>query len=201
MQARSKNAVFLDRDGVLNHVIMRDGKPRSPLSLAEFKIADDAEEALRALRAAGYLLIVVTNQPEVSRGIQKRVRIDAMHAHLMSTLPLDDIRVCFHDTPDRCRCRKPEPGLLNQAGEDWGVRMEGSFMIGDRDKDIEAGRSAGCKTILLRQEYNRECRDEPDHCVGSLIEAAHAIIATLDSARSEAAADVSRSSSVAAGSR
>lgn len=181
--ARSRKAVFLDRDGVLNHVVMREGKARSPLSLAEFKIAEDAEQALRTLRAAGYLLIVVTNQPEVSRGVQTMVKIDAMHAHLMSALPLDDIRVCFHDDQDRCGCRKPEPGLLNEAGEEWGVRMDAAFMIGDRGKDMEAGRRAGCKTILLRQEYNRGCRDQADHCVGSLLEAAHEITGGVAEAR------------------
>ncbi len=173
--ARSAKAVFLDRDGVLNRVVMSDGKPRSPRSLEQFQIADDAFEALRALHDAGYLLIVATNQPEVSRGIQTRDAIDAMHKRLRSTLPLDDIRVCFHDDADHCTCRKPQPGLLLDAGRDWGVRMEASYMVGDRGKDLEAGRRAGCKTILMRHDYNRESQDQADHCVSTLLEAARAI--------------------------
>jgi len=149
-----KRAVFLDRDGVLNDVVLREGKPYPPASFAELTIADDVVSSLQELKALNFLLIAATNQPDVARGTTSRSRVDEIHAKLMQLLPLDDIRVCFHDDSDGCLCRKPLPGLLTMAAEDYQIDLANSFMIGDRWRDVEAGQQAGCKTIWLRNEYN-----------------------------------------------
>ncbi len=166
-----KRAVFLDRDGVLNEVILRDGQPHSPIHLAEFRIVFGAKDALTALRRAGYLLIVATNQPDVARQIQSQCIVEIMHERLMAHLPLDDIQVCYHDDHHQCDCRKPRPGLLLRAAQQWGISLSESYMIGDRSKDLEAGRRAGCKTVLLRYPYNESHAVAADYRAASLLEA------------------------------
>ena len=166
-----RSAVFLDRDGVLNRAIVREGKPYPPASLAELEILPGAVEACAALREAGFLLIAVTNQPDVARGTQRREIVEAIHQVLRTHLPLDDIRVCYHDDVDHCPCRKPKPGLLLEAARDWDIDLSASFMVGDRWKDIEAGRRAGCKTVFVDYDYVEREPDNPDHRANSLIEA------------------------------
>ena len=171
-----RRAVFLDRDGVLNQVVLRDGVPRSPLTKAELKIADGVRPALETLKKENFVLIVVTNQPEVARGIQDKRWVEYVHDWLRLELPIDDIRTCFHDNDDRCLCRKPRPGLLVDAASYWNVDTRRSFMVGDRDKDIAAGRGAACRTILLRRAYNRDCRPTPDFACDTFTEAAEWIV-------------------------
>ena len=124
-------------------------------------------EALEALREAGFRLIVVTNQPDVARGTQKREVVEAIHSELMEALPLDEIRVCFHDDADQCHCRKPAAGLLFDASVDLAM----SFMVGDRWKDIEAGKLAGCRTVFIDYGYGEKQPDDFDRRVSSLLEA------------------------------
>jgi D-glycero-D-manno-heptose 1,7-bisphosphate phosphatase len=171
-----RRAVFLDRDGVLNEPIVRDGLPHSPRSLADFKIIQGTADALDALRQAGFLLIVATNQPEVVRGLQDRDVIEKMHAELRSVLRVDDVFTCYHDSGDRCACRKPEPGLILEAARKWEIRLDESYMIGDRFKDIEAGRRAGCRTILLAQSYNAGEANGCDYRAVTLADAASWIL-------------------------
>jgi len=166
-----RQAVFLDRDGVVNRAIVRKGRPYPPLSLVELEILPGVAEACTVLHEAGFLLIVVTNQPDVARGTQRREVVEAMNRALCSWLPLDDVRVCYHDDADHCPCRKPEPGLLLEAARDWSIDLPASFMVGDRWKDIEAGRRAGCQTIFVDCGYAEQAPDNPDYCVGSLAEA------------------------------
>ena len=165
-------AVFLDRDGVLTRALVRDGRPYAPVTLAEMEIEQDAAMALERLKAAGFLLIVVTNQPDVARGIARREDVEAMHSALRAALPLDGCFVCYHDDADGCACRKPLPGLLLQAAEEQGIDLAASFLVGDRWRDIDAGAAAGCRTILIDRGY-RERRPEhtPDARAGKLGEA------------------------------
>src|SRR5262245_37215566 len=128
--APSRRAVFLDRDGVLNDTIVKDGKPYPPARLADLKIATDAPMTLDALREAGFLLIVVTNQPDVARGLASRDTVEKMHSTLRAELPLDDIFVCFHDDRDECGCRKPRPGLLHEAAVKYHIELAASYLIG-----------------------------------------------------------------------
>ena len=144
-----RRAVFLDRDGVINRVPVRDDRPSSPASLADFDLLPGVPGALGELRRAGYLLIVVTNQPDVARGHASREAVEAIHAWLRASLPLDDIRACYHDDGDHCACRKPAPGMLYAAAVERDIRLTDSYMVGDRWRDIAAGRQAGCTTILV----------------------------------------------------
>lgn len=164
-------AVFLDRDGVLNKPLIRDGQPHSPEHFDEFEIIGEAAEALHSLKCAGYLLIVATNQPNVSRGLQSQSMIEQMHQRLRTELPLDDIRVCFHDDHHHCFCRKPQPGLLYEAARDWQISLSQSYMIGDRWKDVEAGRRAGCRTVLLQHPYNEGDPKNADYRASTLLDA------------------------------
>lgn len=156
-----RKAIFLDRDGVLNQAIVRNGKPYSPKTAEELIIPEDILPALQILKAAGYLLICVTNQPDVARGANRKENIEAIHSKLMSVLPLDDVLVCYHDDNDHCSCRKPLPGLLLQAAKDYDVDLKNSVMIGDRWKDIEAGQKAQCQTIWIDQHYEEPAPKEP----------------------------------------
>ena len=107
-------AVFLDRDGVLNHAIVRAGRPYPPAGLSEIELLPGVRKACAALRAAGYLLIVVTNQPDIARGKQTREAVDAMNGWMQRELALDQVQVCPHDDRDACACRKPAPGMLRK---------------------------------------------------------------------------------------
>lgn len=171
-----RRAVFLDRDGVLNTVTVRDGVPRPPAGVDELEIFPDVSESLDRLKGAGFALVVVTNQPDVARLDQKKEVVEAINAELMSRLPLDEIRVCYHDDADACSCRKPKPGLLVAPPR---YDLKGSFMIGDRWRDIEAGSSAGCRTILVRRTHE-ERESKPDHCAATLNEAADWILTQSD---------------------
>lgn len=169
-------AVFLDRDGVVTRAIVREGKPYAPTSLAELVILPGVAEACTVLHEAGFRLIVVTNQPDVARATLRREVVEAMHEALCDQLPLDDIRVCYHDDTDHCSCRKPKPGLLLDAARDWNIDLSASFMVGDRWKDIETGRRAGCRTVFVDCGYRERKPDCPDYRVGSLIEAVGRIL-------------------------
>ena len=154
-------AVFLDRDGVLNRVIVRDGKPYPPASLAELEILPDVPEALAALKKHGFLLLVVTNQPDVARGKQRRVVVESMHAALQTALPIDDFFVCYHDDADACDCRKPKPGLLLQAVDKYKLELNTCYLIGDRWRDIEAAQAAGCATAWIDRNYAERGPSKP----------------------------------------
>lgn len=172
-RAGAARAVFLDRDGVLNRALVRDGKPFPPASLAELEIAADAPAALAALKRLGFLLLVVTNQPDVARGTQTRSAVEEIHAALVAALPLDGFYVCWHDDRDACGCRKPKPGLLEAAAREHSIDLSRSFLLGDRWRDIDAGHNAGCTTVLIDHGYAEAAPSRPPHArVQSLAEAA-----------------------------
>jgi D-glycero-D-manno-heptose 1,7-bisphosphate phosphatase len=173
-----KRAVFLDRDGVLTRALVRDGKAYAPVTPAEMEIDADAPAALARLKAAGFLLLVVTNQPDVTRGITRREDVETMHATLRAALPLDAFFVCYHDNADACDCRKPQPGMLLQAAAAHAIDLAASFMIGDRWRDVDAGAAAGCRTIWIDRGYReRPPEHMPDARVDSLRAAADWIVA------------------------
>jgi len=171
-----RRAVFLDRDGVINRAIVRDGKPYPPASLLELAILPGVHEALHNLHDANYLLIVVTNQPDVARGIAKREDVEVMNAFLASQLPIDAFKSCYHDSGDKCSCRKPLPGALLQAAQEYNINLSKSFMVGDRWRDVEAGVSAGCKTFFINYHYAERKPHAPDFIVSSLLEAKEIIL-------------------------
>jgi len=167
-----RQAVFLDRDGVLNEPVVRNGKPYPPASAAELQIIPNAADALARLKERGFLLLVVTNQPDVARGTQKREVVEEIGRRLRAELPVDDVLTCFHDDQDACDCRKPRPGLLLRAASQYGIDLRRSYLAGDRWRDIDAGASAGCRTIWIDRSYNeRPPSSIPDARVASLPEA------------------------------
>lgn len=167
-----KRAVFLDRDGVLNRAVVKDGKPYPPASAEEMEIPTGTADALSELKRLGYLLIVVTNQPDVARGRQSKEAVEAMHTRMAAVLPLDAFRVCYHDDAEDCPCRKPRPGLLTEAAAEFGIGLANSFMVGDRWRDVDAGAAAGCRTVWIDQGYReRGPSQPPDSRVKDLWEA------------------------------
>jgi D-glycero-D-manno-heptose 1,7-bisphosphate phosphatase len=175
INAVKPRAIFLDRDGVLNRAMVRDGKPYPPRAVDELELLPGVATALARLKSAGFALVVVTNQPDVARGRLPRETVDAIHARLMKMLPLDEIRVCCHDDDDRCDCRKPKPGLLLDPPT---YDVAASFMVGDRWRDIEAGRRAGCRaTILIDYAYDEPVARDADYNVSSLADAVDRILA------------------------
>src|SRR5438093_17762 len=142
-----QRVVFLDRDGVLNKAFPEGGTTRPPMSADELELLPGVPEALARLREAGFVLVVVTNQPDVARGKQTRAAVEAINARLTAGLPLLDVFACYHDTADGCNCRKPKPGLLLAAAAKWDLNLSTAFLIGDRWSDIAAAHAAGCRAV------------------------------------------------------
>lgn len=159
---------------------MRDGRPHPPARVEDFEILPGVAAALARLREAGFALIVVTNQPDIARGIQRREVVDAIHAVLAAQAPVDAVYVCPHDDRDLCACRKPEPGLLLEGAREHDIDLARSFMVGDRWRDVEAGRRAGCTTIFVDCGYAERRAITPDATVASLDEAAQWILSRCD---------------------
>jgi D-glycero-D-manno-heptose 1,7-bisphosphate phosphatase len=170
-------AVFLDRDGVLNRVVWRGAVAASPRQVGEFEIEPEAASAMAALKAEDWLRLVVTNQPDISRGLMTIDTLDAIHEQLSAAIAVDDISACTHDNHDGCDCRKPKPGLLTALAAKHGVDLAQSWMIGDQDRDIECGRAAGCRTVLLIRPYNLAAESPADYAAESLSQAIEYILA------------------------
>ncbi len=180
-----KKAVFLDRDGVLIRTVVRNGKPFSIGKPADLQLLPDVARSLNRLRGSGFLLIVATNQPDVARGTRTQQEVEAIHNELMEQgLPIDSFCVCYHDDQDGCFCRKPKPGMLINAAEEHDLDLHASFMIGDRWRDVEAGRNAGCTTVFIDYEYDEKLRNSPDRRVESISEAVEWIL-SRDESRKE----------------
>ncbi len=174
-----RRAVFLDRDGVINRSIVRDGKPYPPGSDAELEILAGVRGALVSLRSTGFLNIVVTNQPDVATGKQKIEIIEVMHRRLRLELALDDIKVCYHTDADQCDCRKPNPGMLLEAAKDHDIDLRQSFLVGDRWRDVAAGQAVGCGCFFVDYEYQEQRPKKPFVAVKSLSEAAALILSNI----------------------
>jgi len=169
-------AIFLDRDGVLNRALVRGGLPYPPRDLAEVEILPGVTEALLALKAAGFILITVSNQPDVARGILKRDTVDSINAYLGERMPMDRFIMCYHDSGDECACRKPKAGMLHAGALEFNVDLNRSYMVGDRWRDVEAGKNAGCKTVFIDYGYDERQPEAYDFVAGSLLEAAQIIL-------------------------
>ena len=148
-----KSGVFFERDGILNLVKVERDHQVTPLSLEQFRPNLDALEPLRQLKAAGFVLLVVTNQPGISRGYLPRRELDRMHDLIRKTFPVDDILVCPHDEMDRCPCRKPRTGLLTEAAFKWHLDLERSFVVSDKWQDAQAAHLTGCTSLMLKSPW------------------------------------------------
>jgi len=174
----ARRALFLDRDGVLNVAPQVDGLPTSPATVAAMEIIPGVEEACARLKAAGFLLVMVTNQPDIANAKTTRSKVDAINRALQARLGLDAIYVCPHNDRDNCECRKPKPGLLLTAARRWNIDLAASYMIGDRWRDVEAGRAAGCRTVFVDHGY-RERRPQADIITTSLAAVAPMLVADV----------------------
>ena len=157
-------------------MVVRDGKPYPPANLSEMQILLGVPEAMALLHQAGFMLIVVTNQPDVARGTTPKAVVEAINNDLSSRLPINEFRTCYHDSGDGCDCRKPLPGALLAASKQHGIDLQSSYMIGDRWRDIEAGQRAGCQTIFIDYGYDEKQPQSVNHRVQSLTEAAQIIL-------------------------
>jgi D-glycero-D-manno-heptose 1,7-bisphosphate phosphatase len=177
-----RRAVFLDRDGVINRALVRDGKPYAPRSLAEFRLLPGARAGIERLRAAGLAVIVVTNQPDIGNGLVSEAAVAAMHERLRRRLPVSDVRVCPHRQSAGCVCRKPQPGMLLAAAHDLDIDLAASFMVGDRHSDVLASRAAGCYTLFIDRGYaeTRGLSIPADAIVRSLPAAVRHILSRLE---------------------
>ncbi|MGA8481687.1 MAG: HAD family hydrolase [Chthoniobacterales bacterium] len=177
---KANKAVFLDRDGVINRPIVVDGKPYPARTVADFEILPGVNQACSDLKKAGYLLVVVTNQPDVGRGILKKEVVEAIHETMMQHLPIDRVEVCYHagaEFGEKCDCRKPQPGMLITAAAALDIDLSRCFMVGDRWRDIDCGRRAGCKTVFIDWGYKETLREQPDLRATNLFEATGLILA------------------------
>ena len=176
----TRSAVFLDRDGVLNRPIIRNGLPFPPATLEEFELYADIAEHCAQLKKAGFLLVVVTNQPDVGRGTQRREMVEAMNRKLRDAVPsLDAIEVCYHagaSHGEPCDCRKPKPGMLFRAAANHAIDLQRSFFIGDRWRDVDCAHAAGCRAVFIDHGYNESLRQQPAFTVTTLGEAVAVVL-------------------------
>lgn len=170
-------AVFLDRDGVLSIPNVVNNKPYAARSVGDFRLYPDLIVPLQRLKQAGFLLVVVTNQPDIANGLNTQAEVEAMHAIMCKALPIDHVEVCYHADRDDCSCRKPKPGMMLQAAERLGIDLSRSFMLGDQWRDIAAGDAAGCYTLLLDRGYDETLSVQPSTAVHSIIQAVDEILA------------------------
>ena len=173
-----RRAVFLDRDGVINRALERDGKPYAPTTLADFEILPGVLETCRELKQAGFLLVVATNQPDVGRGTLDQKIVEEIHAFMCGELPIDRVEVCYHPgrSESECDCRKPKPGMLLRAAAAMRIDLARSWMVGDRWRDVDCGKAAGCRTVFIDWGYQEELRAQPDFRVRNIREVAQIIL-------------------------
>ena len=149
-----KKAVFLDRDGTINHLILNN-KSQSPKTLKNLKLKKNIIKISKYLKKRNYLLIMITNQPDFSRGLNTKKNINEINNFIKRKVNLDDIFVCFSKNDKNFR-RKPNPGMLIEAKKKWNISFKKSYFIGDRDKDIKAGKKVKIKTIFFFDKDNKE---------------------------------------------
>ena len=172
-------AVFLDRDGVINRCEVRNGKPYSPRCLDDFRLLPGAAAAVQALKNAGLLVIVVTNQPDIGNGLVGVHIVESMHDRLRRRLAIDDIKMCPHRQDAGCDCRKPKPGMLLEAARRWQIDLDKSFIVGDRWTDVVAGQAVGCYTIFIDRGYQEPRLATPNNSTKSLRSAARLILSLI----------------------
>ncbi len=155
-------AVFLDRDGVLIKApVTRDRKPLSIKNISKLKFLPTVIKTCKVLKS-NYLLIMITNQPDVSRKKIKKLKVDEINILIKKKLNLDDVFVCYTDN-DKSKFRKPNPGMILKAAAKYNINLKKSYFIGDRWKDIDAGRKAYCKTVFIDHNYNEKLNLKPNY--------------------------------------
>jgi D-glycero-D-manno-heptose 1,7-bisphosphate phosphatase len=175
-----QRAVFLDRDGVINRVVVRNGMPYPPSHIEEFELYEDVPGGCARLKTANFLLVVITNQPDVGRGTQSREAVEAINLKMQSALPLlDRIEICYHAGErygQPCACRKPRPGLILRAASELNIDPKRSYVIGDRWRDVDCAHAAGCRAIFIERGYKESLREAPDFAVANFNDAVSAVL-------------------------
>ena len=166
-----KKAAFLDRDGVINRIILIDGVPRPPSSVKEVEILEGVVKAIKILKAHDFVPVVVTNQPDIARGTTSQATVNQINSHIGTLSGIEHFYMCIHDDIDLCGCRKPKPGLIIQSALELGLNIPSSFMVGDRWRDVAAGQAAGCRSFFIDYSYSEKVPEKPFTTVFSLLEA------------------------------
>ncbi len=174
-----KKAVFLDRDGVINRSKFINGVPKPPSTVSEVEIIEGVISSIQTLNDHNFILVVVTNQPDVARGLTSQSSVDAINAYVGAVTKIEHFYTCIHDDTDNCDCRKPSPGLINMAARELNIDLTGSYLVGDRWRDIRAGQAAGCKCYFIDYFYPEPRPELPFTRVSSLAEATRDIIGEL----------------------
>ena len=162
--------IFLDRDGIINDVVLRDSKVESPRTVSEFKIRPEFINFYKEIDTGGFNLFVISNQPDIARNKMDIKELEIMTEQLNSNFSFKEISYCIHDDSDNCNCRKPKPGMIISLLDKYNLQKEESILVGDSSKDISAGKNAGIKTVVLQTDYNRDSDINSDFEVGSLTE-------------------------------
>jgi D-glycero-D-manno-heptose 1,7-bisphosphate phosphatase len=166
-----ERAVIFDRDGVINDVVMRGETISSPRSLAEFQVRDDFVQLYEQIDPQYFSIFVVSNQPDVARGLLPKSELDLMSAAILERFAFSRISYCEHDDSAACECRKPKPGMILSILEDFGCKPENSLIVGDGWKDVLAGKAAGVRTVYLCREYNeKDMNCQPDSKIDRLVQ-------------------------------
>lgn len=177
-------ALFLDRDGILDELVFYENTAEweSPRALDDVRMIDGVTAPLRRFSDAGWLLVIVTNQPSAAKGKTTLEALHAVHERVVQSLgvPIARSYECFHHPRDGCACRKPSPYFLREAARELGVDLAASWMVGDQDSDLACGRAAGCKVALIEHpaSANKRGAIEPDLRVADLAALASALIPT-----------------------
>ena len=178
-----KKGAFLDRDGVINRSILVDGVPKPPASICEVEILDGVVEAIEKLKENNFVPVVITNQPDVARGLTTRSEVDSINAFIGGKAGIEHFYTCFHDDEDQCLCRKPAPGLIILAASELALDPLNSILVGDRWRDVSAGQAVGCANYFIDYSYPERMPNEPFITVSSLIEATRIIIGEKNGAK------------------
>jgi D-glycero-D-manno-heptose 1,7-bisphosphate phosphatase len=171
-----KQAVFFDRDGVLNRPIIRKKKPYAPRKLEDFLIYKDAKLSIKKLIKNNFLIFVITNQPDIGNGLMKREELEYMHQKLKTDIEIDKIYICEHSQKEKCECRKPSPFFLMQAKNEYNLDIQSCYFVGDRYSDMQASRSMKCKSIFIDRKYDETPSMDFVHKVNGIKEAVNYIL-------------------------
>ena len=171
MVKKLSKAFFLDRDGVINKSFLQKGKPVAPTKLADFKIIKDVKKSLIYLKAKGYLTIIVSNQPDLRKGLLNKSVLKKMNRKLKEELKIDDIFICEHMSIDRCDCRKPKLGMILNAKKKWNIDLKNSYLIGDRWRDIYLANKLNIKCFYIDNNYKEKKPKKYNYKVISLFHA------------------------------
>lgn len=153
MVTKKNRAFFLDRDGVINKSLLKKGKPLAPREFKQFKIIKNVDKSLIFLKKQGFKNIIITNQPDIKKGLIKNSTSKRINKEIKKKLQIDDIFICKHTDEDNCNCRKPKTGLIKKAKKKWNIDLKKSYLIGDRWRDIFLANKLKINCFYIDKNY------------------------------------------------